>query len=79
MKTGAEPEFCTIPSAACRLGVGVKQLRRACAAGEIRQFSVGSWPRVRISEVRRWIEAQRVPTVPHARARVEEILAREAR
>ena len=71
-------EFVTIPRAAKVLGIGPKLLRKACAAGEINVYNVG-WPRVRLVDVRLWIESQRVPATPHAKAVVDAILRREAR
>ncbi len=74
-----EPELLTIPRAAKRAGVGVRQLRQAIRLGELIVFRVGAWPRVRWVDVIRWICAQRVPTTSHARRRVAEVLARESR
>ena len=72
-----EPEFWTIPAAARRLGIGGRVLRGGIDSGGIPVYRVGSWPRVRLAEVRHWIEAQRVPITNHARARVDELLKRE--
>lgn len=49
----------TMPREAKRLGVGPRVLRRAAAAGEFPVYDVGGWPRVRPSEVDRWIESRR--------------------
>ncbi len=76
--TGALPELMTLPRAARRAGLGVRQLRRATGLGELSVYQVGSWPRVRWNDVLRWIEAQRAPVTSHARRRVAEVLAREA-
>ena len=73
------PELLTLPKAARKAGVGVRQLRRATMLGELAVYQVGHWPRVRWHDVLRWIDAQRVPVTSHARHRVAEILAREAR
>ena len=74
-----EPEVLTIPRAAKRVGVGVRQLREAIRLGELPAFRIGAWPRVRWIDVIRWICAQRIPSTSHARRRVAEVLAREAR
>lgn len=76
--THSDP-FPTIPQAAKRLGIGRRQLKRATEVGDVAVYQVGGWPRVRWSEVLRWIESQRVPVSNHARARVEERLQHEAR
>ena len=75
----ADPELLTVPSAARRAGIGIHQLRGAIREGALPVYEVGSWPRVRWREVVRWIDAQRVPITSHAKWRVAEILAREAR
>ena len=75
----ADPELLTVPAAARRAGLGVRQLREAIREGALPAYEVGSWPRVRWCHVVRWIDAQRVPINPHAKRRVAEILAREAR
>ncbi len=74
-----EPEFTTIPQASKILGIGPRQIRRACREGEIAVFQIGDWPRVRLEDVRRWVGAQRVPATPHAKTVVDEILRRETR
>ena len=53
------PVLVTKPEAARRAGVGLRQIRRAVAAGEIPEFSVGSWPRVRWCDVEAWIARRR--------------------
>ena len=75
----ALPELMTLPEAARRAGLGVRQLRRATQVGEWAVYQVGGWPRVRWTEVLRWIEAQRAPVTCHAKRRVAEVLARESR
>jgi hypothetical protein len=52
-KTG---EFVTIPEAARRSGLGLRQFRRAIASGDLPVFDIGVWPRLRWSEVIAWIE-----------------------
>lgn len=73
------PELLTIPRAAQRAGLGVRQLRRATKVGELDVYQVGNWPRVRWRDVLGWIEAHQVPPTSHAKYRVAEILARESR
>ena len=72
-------ELLTIPAASRRLGIGPRQLRRAVARGELDTYRIGGWPRLRWSKVLSWLESRRVPTTSHARRRVAEVLAREAR
>ena len=74
-----EPELLTLPVAARKAGVGVRQVYRAVAQGEIPTFRIGGWPRCRWRDVQRWIDAQRVAPTPHAERRLAEVLAREAR
>ena len=74
-----EPELLTLPAAARRAGIGVRQIRRAVKCGELPVYQVGAWLRVRWVEVIRWICSQRVPTTSHARQRVAEVLEREAK
>ena len=59
METHALPRFITVPEAARRLGLGLKQLRRAIRDGELRpvQTHVGGWPRLRIEDVRAWADS----------------------
>ncbi len=73
------PELLTLPAAARRAGLGVRQLRRAVKLGELTVYQVSDWPRVRWRDVVRWIDAQRAPSTSHASRRVAEILARESR
>ena len=79
LSSDAWPELLTLPRAARRAGLGTRQLRRATVLGELATYQVGKWPRVRWHEVVRWINARRVPPTSHAKRRVAEILAREAR
>ncbi len=55
----ATPEYLTLPAAARRAGIGLRQLRRARELGLIEVFWVGGWPRVRWRSVVAWIESQR--------------------
>ena len=52
-------QLCTVPEAARRSGLGLRQLRRAIADGTLDVFDVGSWPRVRWRDVQAWIEGTR--------------------
>lgn len=78
------PEYATIPEASEKLfgSRGSRILRRAVDEGELRAYKLGERLYVKWTEVRAWVDSQRV--VPkteaareHARRRVEEILARE--
>ena len=57
---GRPNEFVTVPEAARRTGIGLRQFKRAIDDGEIALFEFGSWPRVRWADVLGWIERQRV-------------------
>lgn len=57
-----EPEFVTLNSASKRLGIGRRMLHRAMVRGAIPVYMVGAWPRLRLSEARRWVESQRRPS-----------------
>ncbi len=70
-------ELLTLPKAARRAGLSVRQLRRARSLRELEVYQIGEWPRVRWVDVVRWIESKRVRPTDHARSRVEELLARE--
>jgi len=72
-------ELLTLPRAARRVGVGVRQLRRAVRSGELPVYQVGAWPRVRRSDLFRWVSSQRVLPTDHAHRRLAEIRARERR
>jgi hypothetical protein len=68
----------TIPQAARRFGIGVKQLRKRAAEGAFPIYTGGTaWPRVKFTEVEAWLRSTRVPVTRHALRRVEEVLARE--
>jgi hypothetical protein len=49
----------TIPEAARRSGLGLRQFRRAVLNGELPVFDIGDWPRVRWNDVVAWIESNR--------------------
>ena len=72
-------ELVTLPEAARRLGIGVRQLYGARNRGEIRVHRIGAWQRVRWSDVQRWVEWHSVRPSTHARERLAEVLEREAR
>ena len=74
----ATPTYVTIPQVSRLLGISMKRLRSAARDGAFPVYDVGtSWPRVRVSEVQRWIESTRVPVTDHAAKRVDEVLERE--
>ncbi len=50
----------TRPEVARRFGIGLRQIRRACATGEISTYQVGGWQRILLSEAIRWIESKRL-------------------
>jgi excisionase family DNA binding protein len=79
MNGQATVELLTLPAAAKRVGIGVRQVRRAVAEGDLPVYQVGRWPRVRWREVIYWIDSQRASRTPHAKQRVAQILARESR
>ena len=64
------PELMTLPSAARRAGVGLRQLRRARDRGDLPVFLVGGWPRVRWRDVITWITRQQL--VVEGPARMQE-------
>jgi excisionase family DNA binding protein len=70
-----DPELLTLPRAARRVGVGVRQIRRAVKCGDLPAYQVGAWPRVRRSDLSRWISSQRVRPTDHAHRRLAEIRA----
>jgi hypothetical protein len=72
----AEPLLMTIPRAARRAGIGVRQLRRAVRFEEVEAVMVGSWPRVRWESVVRWIGSQRVRPTEDVKRRVAEAVQR---
>ncbi len=66
----------TIPRAARRAGIGVRQLRRAVRFEEVEAVMVGSWPRVRWESVVRWIGSQRVRPTEDVKQKVAEAVQR---
>lgn len=59
MKRGNLTEFVTIPEAARRSGLGLRQFRRAIEAGDLAVFDIGGWPRLSSESVLAWIESSR--------------------
>jgi hypothetical protein len=51
----------TLPAAARRSGIGIRQLRRAAERGDLVVLQVGGWPRVAWSDVIQWLEHCRRP------------------
>lgn len=56
-----ELQLLTLPSAARRAGVGLRQLRVARDRGELAVYRVGAWDRVRWADVLGWLERCRTP------------------
>ena len=52
----------TVPEAARRTGLGLRQFRRAIASGELPLYQIGAWPRLSWPSVLAWIESTRRPT-----------------
>ncbi len=69
----------TIPKAAKRAGIGVRQLRRAVRFEEVEAVMVGSWPRVRWESVVRWIWSQRVRPSEDVKQKVAEAVERRSK
>ena len=61
-------------------GIGEKVVRRKLKDGSIPSFSAGYKNRrlIYFADFERWLQSTRVRATPHAHARVDEILAREA-
>jgi len=79
-ETDTAPTHGTIRAVARRVGVGETTLRRVIRAGEIPIYRpAGAWPLIAVADVVRWLHAQRAEPTAHARARVAEILEREAK
>ena len=72
----AEPLLMTIPGAARRAGIGVRQLRRAVRLEDVKAVMVGSWPRVHWESVVRWIGSQRVRATEDVKQKVAEAVQR---
>ena len=62
MDGAPEPErLVTLRAAAKAFGLGRHLLYQAAERGELEVLDIGSWPRVRLSDVHRWLEKTRVP------------------
>ena len=59
MERDVAHELVTLPQVNRRTGLGLRQLRRAVASGDLEIFDIGSWPRVRWADVLGWIERNR--------------------
>lgn len=64
-----QPVLMTLPEAARRAGVGLRQIRRARDRGQLTLYQVGGWPRVRWREVLVWIECKRRGVEHHRKAK----------
>jgi hypothetical protein len=53
--------FVTIPAAARRAGLGLRQIRRAIEREELAVFDIGGWPRLRWDELELWFASRRRP------------------
>jgi len=70
----------TVRRAARRARVDPRVLRRAIARGELPATKLGErWLRVEWADVLAWLRSRRVRPTAHARERLAEVLAREAR
>jgi len=72
-KASVEPILLTLPEAARRVGIGVRQLRLARDRGQLLIYRVGTWPRVRWSDVCAWLERHREQPTEHVREHGEQI------
>jgi hypothetical protein len=65
MKRRDTDEYVTIPEAQRRTGIGRRQFTKAAKSGYLAVYDLGSWPRVRWTDVVAWIQRQRrdAPTV----------------
>lgn len=82
MATGPirDTEFPTIREAARRLACRPALIRAAIQAGELDAHPLGDrWIRVYWPGVVAWVRRKRIRPTEHARARVAEVLEREAR
>ena len=59
-------DFPTCREAARRLGIGLRQIQSAHAAGELPVYQVGGWSRVRWTEALAWVESKRSPAIGDA-------------
>lgn len=58
-ETNRSPELLTLPAAASRAGLGLRQIRRARDVGQLPVYRIGGWDRVRWLDVLAWIESRR--------------------
>jgi excisionase family DNA binding protein len=58
----APPVFATQPEVARRTGLSRHEIREAVKAGELTLYKFRGWPRLKISEVREWMESKRQET-----------------
>lgn len=73
------PRHVTIRAAARIVGIGEHPLRAAVARGDVAIYCApGTWPLVAVDDVVRWLRSHRAAPTDHARARVAEVLRREA-
>ncbi len=76
----AKSELLTFPQLRREYGIGIRSLRREADRGSFPVYSAGtSWPRVLRIEFERWLRSTQIRATSHARRRVDEICAREAR
>ncbi len=61
----------TVPMAARQMGMNPLLLRQAHERGELHFYVIGSWPRVRMSEVHAWLQQSRHQQPMHAAAESE--------
>lgn len=72
-------DYLTLPDAARRLRVSRDTLRAAIRAGDLPAYRIsGRWWRVSRDELDRWVRSHRATPTAHARARLAEVLTREA-
>lgn len=62
-------DFLTLPTAARRAGVGLRQLRRARDRGELPCYRIGGWDRVRWLDVLAWLHRCRLDPDARSEAR----------
>ena len=75
----ADPLLMTIPEAARRAGIGVRQLRRAVRLDEVDSVAIGGWPRVYWDSVVMWISRQRVRPTEDVKQKAAEAVERRLR
>ncbi len=72
-------DWLTLPEAARRLRLSRNTLRAAIRDGGLPAYRIsGRWWRVSRGELDRWVRRHHATPTAHARARVAEVLAREA-